>query len=98
MRRDDNTLNAKLRWLLLGLTAGTYCQVAVHGFVNYDDAFFVFQNPHVYTGLSLANLKWAFTTLNGGTTSYQPFVWLTHQLDCQLFGLQAGAHHLTNLW
>jgi len=87
-----------LRWLLAGLTAVVYWQVSCHGFINYDDPAFVSANPHVYTGLSFANFLWAFTTLNGGATSYQPPTWLTHQLDCQLFGLQPGPQHLTNLW
>lgn len=89
---------SRLRWLLVGLTAVVYWRVLANEFINYDDAAFVYLNPHVYTGLTLENLKWAFTTLNGGVTSYQPLVWLSHQLDCQLFGLNSGAHHLTNLW
>jgi Tfp pilus assembly protein PilF len=72
--------------------------VSFHGFINYDDPLFVLANSHVYTGVTLANVRWAFTTLNGDATSYQPLVWLTHQLDCQFFGLRAGPQHLTNLW
>lgn len=98
MNQDQDSLKAKLRWFLAGLTAVVYWQVSSHGFINYDDPLFVTANPHVYTGLTLANLKWAFTTLSGDATSYQPLVWLTHQLDCQLFGLKAGPQHLTNLW
>jgi hypothetical protein len=79
------------------MTVAVYWRVSQFGFINYDDGFFVFQNPHVYSGLTLANVKWAFTSLNGGTSTYHPLTWLTHQLDCQLFGVQAGAHHLTNL-
>lgn len=82
---------------LVALTAVVYWQVSFHEFLNYDDQTFVYQNPHVYTGLSFANLRWAFTTLNGGTSYYHPLTWLTHQLDCQLFGTHAGGHHLTNL-
>ena len=98
MNSDQDTLRSKLRWLLAAAAALVYWRISLNGFVNYDDGAFVFLNPHVYTGLTLANLKWAFTTLNGGVTSYQPLVWLSHQLDCQLFGLNAGAQHLTNLW
>ncbi len=95
---QEALLRSRLRWLLAGVTALVYWRVSQNGFLNYDDARFVVLNPHVYTGLSLANLKWAFTTLNGGVTSYQPLVWISHQLDCQLFGLKAGAQHLTNVW
>ena len=95
---DQEALRSRLRWLLAGVTAFAYWRVSQNGFVIYDDARFVVLNAHVYTGLSLANLKWAFTTLNGGVTSYQPLVWLSHQLDCQVFGLKARAQHLTNVW
>lgn len=98
MEEDPDKLRPRLRWLLAALTGATYWRVAFHGFINYDDPIFVTANPHVYTGFTLANLKWAFTALSGDATSYQPLTWLTHQLDCQFFGLQAGAHHLTNLW
>lgn len=79
-------------------TLAAYWQVSGFEFLYYDDPSFVFRNPHVYTGLSLANLKWAFTTLNGDTSYWHPLTWLSLQLDCQLFGERAGAHHLTNLW
>jgi tetratricopeptide (TPR) repeat protein len=83
--------------LLLAVTAGVYWKVSTHEFLNYDDQAFVYENPHVYTGLNAPNVKWAFTTLNGGASYYHPLTWLSHQLDCQLFGLRPGAHHLTNL-
>ena len=98
MKPTEDSVRKSIYWLLAGLTALVYWRVSGNEFINYDDALFVFQNPHVYTGLTLANVKWAFTTLNGDATSYQPLTWLTHQLDCELFGLKAGAHHVTNLW
>ncbi len=99
MSPDQEALpRSKLRWLLAGVTAFVYWRVSQNGFLDYDDPRFVVLNPHVYTGLTLANLKWAFATLNGGVTSYQPLVWISHQVDCQLFGLKAGAQHLTNVW
>lgn len=95
---DESRLRAVLSWLLVGGTVALYWRVSFFPFVNYDDPAFVGSNPHVYTGLSWANLKWAFTALSGGAASYQPLVWLSHQLDCSLFGLKAGPQHLTNLW
>ncbi|HEV2393282.1 MAG TPA: tetratricopeptide repeat protein, partial [Verrucomicrobiae bacterium] len=96
--QDQDVLRSRMRWVLAGLTALVYWRVSSHGFINYDDPVFVSLNPHVYSGLSFKNLVWAFTTLNGDATSYQPLTWLTHQLDCQLFGLRAGPQHLTSLW
>lgn len=96
--RNPGELKATLSLALAAITLIVYLQVSWHEYLLYDDPSFVFQNPHVSSGLTFANVKWAFTTLNGGTSYYHPLTWLSHQLDCQLFGLRAGAHHLTNLW
>src|SRR5437867_10795179 len=66
-------------------------------FLTLDDASYIYENPNVRSGLSLANLAWAFTTLHANISYWHPITWLSHQLDSQLFGLQAGAHHLTNV-
>jgi len=63
-------------------------------FLNWDDDSFVVQNPHVH-GLSLAAARWAFSTFHGG--NWNPFAWLSHALDCTLFGLDPSGHHAMNL-
>lgn len=79
------------------MTIVVYWKTSTHEFLNYDDQVFVWENPHVSTGLSISNIRWAFTTLNGDAAYYIPLTWVSHQLDCQLFGLRPGPHHLTNL-
>jgi hypothetical protein len=74
-----------------------FLQVAYFEFVNYDDPAYVCNNPHVAAGLTKANLAWAFTSLHGEISYWHPLTWLSHQLDCQLFGLNPGAHHLINV-
>jgi len=64
-------------------------------FINLDDGVYVTNNPNVQRGLTLENVKWAFTDTSAGF--WHPLTWLSHMLDCQLFGLNPGAHHLTNL-
>src|ERR1051326_4500403 len=54
------------------------------------------QNPTVLTGLSLKNLAWAFKTAYFG--NWHPLTWFSHMLDVEMFGLNAGYHHLTNLF
>ncbi|MDY6974117.1 MAG: tetratricopeptide repeat protein [Thermodesulfobacteriota bacterium] len=83
--------------ICLFLIAGTivvYGQVRNHEFVNYDDPFFVTENPLVQAGLSREGLAWVFTSPEG---IYNPVSWLSHMVDCELFGLNPGAHHLTSL-
>lgn len=66
-----------------------------NGFVNFDDDAYVTENPHVSTGLSIANLRWALTATH--SANWHPLTWLSHQLDCELFGLRPAGHHATSL-
>jgi protein O-mannosyl-transferase len=71
-----------------------YLQVADHQFLFYDDGQYVAENPRVRAGLSWDNVRWAFTTLH--FHNWHPLTWLSHMLDVELFGLDAGAHHVVN--
>jgi protein O-mannosyl-transferase len=86
----------KLICLLLAAFVGLVFGQTVHfDFVNYDDSAYVYENPAVVAGLSPVSFVWVFTHVNHGT--WFPLTDLTHQLDWQLFGDQAGGHHLTNV-
>ena len=86
----------RLIGLLLALiTLLAYWPVAHNGFVNYDDNEYVTENRVVQNGLTWAGIKWAFTT--GHASNWHPVTWLSHMLDCELFGLNAGAHHAVSL-
>src|SRR6266516_4264321 len=63
-------------------------------FLDYDDLIIMFERPQVFSGLSLKNLLWAFSTLHADFAYWMPITWISHQLDCQLFGRNAGAHHV----
>lgn len=81
---------------MLGLgTAALYWPIINHPFILYDDEQYVTGNTHITTGLSWTNFTWAFTS--GEAANWHPLTWLSHQLDCSLFGLKAGGHHLINL-
>jgi Tfp pilus assembly protein PilF len=64
-------------------------------FVNYDDENYVYQNPKITIGLSLAGIAWAFTHVHA--RNWHPLTTMSHMLDCQLYGLKAGGHHFTNI-
>ena len=81
--------------LLVTLTLSVYWQVNNHAFINFDDDVYVTNNPNVQAGLTLEGLKFAFSFVE--RTYWHPLSWLSHMLDCQLFGLNAGLHHLMNL-
>jgi len=78
------------------LSAVVFWPVHAFDYVNYDDGDYVSANPHVQTGLSKANLVWAFTS--GHASNWHPLTWLSHQLDWQVFGARPGPQHLVNLW
>ena len=89
---------ARGRWVGLGLVVLTllvYGQVGRHEFINFDDQRYVTENPRVLGGLTLDNIRWAF--LSNEREGWQPLTWLSHMLDCELFGLYAGGHHVTSL-
>ncbi|WP_138084283.1 tetratricopeptide repeat protein [Phragmitibacter flavus] len=64
-------------------------------FINYDDPYYIIDNPNVNTGLSLANLRWAFGT-PGEVNLWNPLTTLSHQLVVSLFGLNPAWHHAVN--
>lgn len=86
------------RWLgalLAALVLGVFAPALRHDFITYDDPAYVVANPHVNTGLSWANFRWAWTSFEH--SNWHPLTWLSHQLDCTLFGLAPWGHHLTNI-
>jgi cytochrome c-type biogenesis protein CcmH/NrfG len=86
----------RLVGLLLALiTMLVYLPAGWHDFIFFDDPSYVTDNPMVQNGLTWAGFKWALVGWHA--SNWHPLTWLSHQLDCQLFGLNAGAHHLVNV-
>ena len=90
------------RWLtigvsvfLLGLTWLVFGQTLRYDFVNYDDPHYVYQNTRITSGINFANVAWAFSHIH--SENWHPLTTITHMLDCQLHGLNAGWHHFTNV-
>jgi tetratricopeptide (TPR) repeat protein len=81
--------------LLCLVTLAVYSQVHNYAFLELDDVQAIPGNPQVRDGFSWGGIVWAFTT--GYAANWFPVTWLSHMLDCQLFGLDAGWHHLTNV-
>ena len=63
--------------------------------MNYDDQDYVYGNPYVLEGLSLNGVMWAFS--DAYSSNWHPITWLSHMLDVDLYGIQPGLHHITNL-
>jgi protein O-mannosyl-transferase len=93
--QPNTLLKPRFIALLLALvTLMIYLPVLHDGFVNYDDDDYVTTNRLVKNGLTPAGIHWAFTTFH--SANWHPVTWLSHMLDCQLFGLNPAAHHFVN--
>jgi tetratricopeptide (TPR) repeat protein len=82
---------------LAALTFAAHWRVFQCDFINYDDNDYVTANPLVQQGLTKEGLAWAWGQLHGEKTYWHPITWMSHMLDCQLFGLKPAGHHGMNL-
>lgn len=80
---------------LMAVTFALFEPVRNHAFLIYDDDRYVTENPVVKSGLTLSGVIWAFKAMHAA--NWHPLTWLSHMLDCQLYGLDPSGHHLTNL-
>jgi tetratricopeptide (TPR) repeat protein len=96
MPENRNRKQVMVAGLLLALgTLAVYLPVLGLDFTNYDDTEYVTENPAVRAGLTWPGLAWAFSHFHSG--NWHPLTWVSHMLDCQLFGLNPAGHHFTSL-
>jgi protein O-mannosyl-transferase len=81
--------------LLIAATLAVYVQVRGFDFVLLDDGLYVGENDHVRDGVSLANLRWAFSTWRDG--NWFPLTWISLMCDASAYGMWPGGYHITNL-
>ena len=81
--------------VLAAVTLAVYWPVTRHGFVNFDDPPYITENPNVQSGLTWHGRVWAFQI--GYAAYWQPLTWISHMLDCQLFGLNPAGHHFVSI-
>jgi len=81
--------------LVLLVTFAVYAPVLRHGFVEWDDPYYVTENSHVRAGLNASGVAWAFTSREHA--NWHPLTWLSHMADVSLFGMSPWGHHLTSV-
>ena len=84
-----------LSLVLVLLTVLAYLPVRNNAFINFDDNHYITGNAHVRAGLAWDTITWAFTTYDAA--NWHPLTWLSHALDCQLFGLNPAGPHLISV-
>src|SRR6267143_2479728 len=99
---EGRSADWKDRWLILGIciifgaiTWLVFGQTLRHDFVNVDDVDYVLKNLEVARGLTVDGAVWAFTHFHA--SNWHPVTWISHMLDCQIFGLNPAGHHFTNV-
>src|SRR3984893_9953528 len=90
---DRQTLMLSL--VLFAAVLVSYSPVIHNGFIDYDDNEYITDNLHVRAGITWATVGWAFTTYDDA--NWHPLTWLSHALDCELFGLNPAGHHGVNV-
>jgi Flp pilus assembly protein TadD len=83
-----------LAWLLALATFALYLPVAWFSFCVYDDGLYVTDQPIVQAGVTWAGVKWAFTSTSA--CNWHPLTWLSHMIDCGVFGLSPAGPHVVN--
>ncbi len=94
-KKSDRNSSFRIYFALVLFTLAVFGQVRNYDFVDIDDYKYVCENEYVKGGLTHNSIVWAFTSDHA--SNWHPLTWLSHMLDCQLFGLEPGWHHLTNL-
>jgi len=92
-----NSLNQKLiiYIVLTVITLAVFGQVHQFDFINIDDDIYVTDNSYVQSGVTWNGLRWAFSTTHA--QFWHPLTWLSLMFDNQLYGLNAGGYHVTNV-
>ena len=95
LRRRATAQTAAICLLIIALNLAIYAQTVTFDFVLYDDPDYVTQNPVVQEGVTAGGMAWALTAMHA--SNWHPLTWVSHMLDFQLFGFNAGGHHLTSV-
>ena len=92
------------RWIIPGvciflavITLAVFGRTLRYEFINFDDDVYVYNNPTVAAGVTLKGIAQAFFQGGSGAWDWVPLTTISHMLDCQFYGLNAGGHHLTNV-
>ena len=81
--------------VLFGAILATYWQVGSHEFINFDDNTYLYENKNIKDGLSIQSLSWALTASHA--SNWHPVTWISHIIDIEIFGMNAGRHHAINV-
>ena len=80
--------------LVLVITA-VFWQAHRFDFIDLDDFVYVSENLNIQSGITADSIRWAFGTTYADF--WHPLTWLSLMADYDVYSLQAGGYHITNL-
>jgi len=80
---------------LIALVWFVFGQTIKFPFINFDDPEYVYEVPEINSGVTLHNLKWAFT--HWPATNWFPLKNISYMFEFQFYGFNPGLFHLTNV-
>lgn len=81
-------------FILISILA-VYGQLHDYQFITLDDPTYVKENSHIREGLTLNGMYWSLTSVY--SSNWHPLTWLSHMIDIELYGMDAGRHHMSNI-
>jgi tetratricopeptide (TPR) repeat protein len=83
--------------ILVVVILAVYWNLSRYEFINYDDNIYLSENQQIQFGLTKENLAWSFNLQENKKFYWHPLTWISHMLDVELYGMDPGRHHLTNV-
>lgn len=101
LSHDLASPDTRRRWVMLATlltimaTGAVFAPAVGYDFINYDDDWFVSDNPYVLRGLTWSSIEYAFTTRDLGYP--KPLAILSWMLDAEVYGSEPWGFHFTNV-
>jgi protein O-mannosyl-transferase len=95
LTRVHNRRTVFVYLFLATITFAVFGQTVRYDFVNFDDDLYVYNAPAIKAGLTVKGIVVAVTSPHA--RNWHPLTTISHMLDCQLYGVNAGGHHATNV-
>ncbi|MGA2527271.1 MAG: hypothetical protein ABSF79_11725, partial [Smithellaceae bacterium] len=80
---------------VIAIILASYWQVQNYGFISYDDQLYIVDNYRIHSGFTFKSIVDALTNVHTG--HWHPLTIMSHMLDWNLFGDNAGGHHWTSV-
>src|SRR5689334_5402225 len=81
--------------ILVLATLAVYLPAVQMMFISFDDPDYVWRNPRVVGGVTWDGVWWSLG--HSFASNWHPLTWMSHMLDYQLYRMNAGGHHATNV-